>query len=199
MSIFKSWTTLTVRFPSNVELSSLPGRKPSETEAKPLTETTFATYLILRRHLGEIVARTCRLFSRVSKPIQYEEIKDIEALFRKFIANLPPDFRMIEPDKSHDKDLWYLPIHRYYIQTEILHFRIILHRPYLLRKLRSGRYAPSRTASFDSAVLDFKIRMAFKKDVPDFFETLLGGSFREFVGRLTEHFLALKSHFRTSL
>ena len=71
-------------------------------------------------------------------------------------------------------------MHRYYIQTEVLHFIIILHRPWLLRKLRSTRYALSRRACFDAAVTDWKVRNAFKVDCPDFFETLLGGSFREF-------------------
>jgi hypothetical protein len=54
-------------------------------------------------------------------------------------------------------ELWYLPVHRYYIQTEILHFIIILHRPWLLRKLRTNRYALSRNACFEAAVTDYKI------------------------------------------
>jgi hypothetical protein len=37
-------------------------------------------------------------------------------------------------DKIADEaELWYLPTHRYYIQTEILHFTIILHVSVLLR------------------------------------------------------------------
>ncbi|ORX34040.1 fungal-specific transcription factor domain-domain-containing protein [Kockovaella imperatae] len=169
--------------PSNIDMSNnegLKNLKPNETPSKPLQTSTFATYLILRRRLSEIVGEIARLFSRISNPIQYDEVKRIDGLFTQFMAELPPDFRMRNPDKSNDSQLWYLSIHRYYIQTEILHFRIILHRPYLLRRLRSSRYALSRSACFESAVLDFKIREAFKKDVPDFFETLLGGSFREF-------------------
>jgi len=30
-------------------------------------------------------------------------------------------------------ELWFLPVHRYYIQTEILHFTIILHVSALLK------------------------------------------------------------------
>ena len=172
------------RFPSNIDMRHMQGLKnlkPNETPSKPMHESTYATYLILRRQLAEIVGEIARLFSRISKPIHYDEIKEIDGLFNQFVSSLPPDFRLHNPDKSHDGASYYLPVHRYYIQTEVLHFRIILHRPYFLRKLRSSKYTLSRIACFDSAALDFNIRNAFKKDVPDFFETLLGGSFREFV------------------
>lgn len=31
------------------------------------------------------------------------------------------------PGEADQVECWYLPVHRYYIQTEILHFIIILH------------------------------------------------------------------------
>lgn len=85
---------------------------------------------------------------------------------------------------------------------------IILHRPWFLRQARSDKYKLSRTACFEAAITDFKIvsmspdvavckglteqRQAFHKENPDFFETLLGGSFREFVSVCcVEHHFAL--------
>lgn len=81
----------------------------------------------------------------------------------------------MRPRLTQNTELWFLPIHRYYIQTEILHFTIILHvsykktcrlmktlivamqRPWLLRRLKSSRYNLSRTACFDAAITDYKI------------------------------------------
>lgn len=77
----------------------------------------------------------------------YKEIERIGGEMNRFVNELPRCYRMEDPDKSMDKgeygpiahpswrsasqadqtELWYLPTHRYYIQTEILHFTIILH------------------------------------------------------------------------
>ncbi|WWC59664.1 uncharacterized protein I303_102226 [Kwoniella dejecticola CBS 10117] len=165
--------------PSNIDLSAL--RENKKAVPQPMTEPTFATYLILRGGLGRIVAKVTQHFQRLSgQNSSYKDVEALDAEFKQFVDSLPPTYKMLTPDKSYDKKLWFLPIHRYYIQTEILHFTIILHRPWLLRKLRSSRYALSRQACFDAAIKDYKLRQMFKVDCPDFFETLLGGSFREF-------------------
>ncbi|WRT64595.1 uncharacterized protein IL334_001528 [Kwoniella shivajii] len=164
--------------PSNIELTAL--RDDKKASPQPMTEPTFATYLILRRGLGCIVAKVTQHFQTLSGQTSYRDVEALDAEFKQFVEDLPPTYKMLSPDKSYDKKMWFLPIHRYYIQTEILHFTIILHRPWLLRKLRSSRYALSRQACFDAAVTDYKLRQMFKVDCPDFFETLLGGSFREF-------------------
>ncbi|WVR04770.1 hypothetical protein IAU60_001782 [Kwoniella sp. DSM 27419] len=164
--------------PSNLHLGDLKADKSAV--PRPLSEPTFATYLILRRALGLIVAKMTNQFQRLQGQMSYREVEAVDEELRQFVRELPPAFRMLSPDKSWDGQMWYLPIHRYYIQTEVLHFTIILHRPWLLRKLRSSRYSRSRAACFDAAITDYKLRQEFKVDCPDFFETLLGGSFREF-------------------
>nr|XP_019008291.1 uncharacterized protein I206_06846 [Kwoniella pini CBS 10737]OCF47072.1 hypothetical protein I206_06846 [Kwoniella pini CBS 10737] len=165
--------------PSNIDLSAL--RDNKKATPQPMSEPTFATYLILRGGLGKLVAKVTQHFQRLSgQSSSYKDVEALDAEFKQFVEDLPPTYKMLTPDKSYDKKLWFLPIHRYYIQTEILHFTIILHRPWLLRKLRSSRYALSRQACFDAAIKDYKLRQMFKIDCPDFFETLLGGSFREF-------------------
>ncbi|WWC86725.1 uncharacterized protein L201_001603 [Kwoniella dendrophila CBS 6074] len=164
--------------PSNIELEAL--KEDKKALPRPMLEPTFATYLILRRGLGCIVAKVTQHFQRLSGQTSYKDVEALDAELKQFVEDLPPTFKMLTPDKSYDQKMWFLPIHRYYIQTEILHFTIILHRPWLLRKLRSSRYALSRQACFDAAVTDYKLRQMFKVDCPDFFETLLGGSFREF-------------------
>ncbi|WVN89314.1 uncharacterized protein L203_104536 [Cryptococcus depauperatus CBS 7841] len=164
--------------PSNINLPDILRNK--QVKPRPMSEPTFGTYLILRRGLGEIVAKITHHFQRLEGPTEYRDVEAIDAEMKQFVANLPPAFSMLNHDRSDDDKLWFLPIHRYYIQTEILHFTIILHRPWLLRRLKSSRYALSRSACFDAAIMDYKIRQAFKVDCPNFFETLLGSSFREF-------------------
>lgn len=164
--------------PSNLNLVDLLENKLAK--PRPITEPTFGTYLLLRRRLGDIVAKITHHFQRLTGQTQYRDVEALDAELKQFVADLPPTFTMLNHDKSYDSKLWYLPIHRYYIQTEILHFTIILHRPWLLRRLKSSRYNLSRIACFDAAITDYKIRQAFKIECPDFFETLLGSSFREF-------------------
>ncbi|RXK39216.1 hypothetical protein M231_03573 [Tremella mesenterica] len=164
--------------PLNLDLGEISPDGPAS--PKLMDIPTFATYLILRHRLGLIVAKITNHFQRLRSMATYKVIEDLDAELKEFVKDLPAAFRMHDFDRSYDTKLWFLPVHRYYIQTEILHFTIILHRPYLLRKLRQNRYALSRNACFEAAVTDWKIRNAFKRDCPDFFETLLGGSFREF-------------------
>ncbi|KAK8847577.1 hypothetical protein IAR55_005436 [Kwoniella newhampshirensis] len=171
-------TCVDTRPPSNLEMKIL--RENKNAQPQPISEPTFATYLILRHGLGCIVAKITQHFQRLQGQTQYRDVENLDAELKQFVSDLPPAFSLHNPDKSTDDKFWYLPVHRYYIQTEILHFVIILHRPWLLRKLRSQRYALSQSACFDAAITDYKIRQAFKVDVPDFFETLLGSSFREF-------------------
>ncbi|ODN79510.1 hypothetical protein L202_03476 [Cryptococcus amylolentus CBS 6039] len=164
--------------PSNTDLPDILENKAIK--PKPWSEPTYSTYLILRRGLGQIVAKITKQFQHLQGQTGYKDVEAIDAELKELVASMPPSFAMHNPDKSWDDKLWFLSIHRYYIQTEILHFTIILHRPWLLRRLRSSRYVLSRNACFEAATTDYKIRQAFKIDCPDFFETLLGSSFREF-------------------
>jgi hypothetical protein len=129
---------------------------------RPLDQPTFATYLILRRALGEIVARITQHFQRLDGGGGYKDVEVLDGQIRALRESLPPAFSIDSPNEEWDdseswtpaptwtalmaQECWYLPVHRYYIQT----------------------------------------RQAWKKDFPDFFETLLGSSFREFVGRRVE-------------
>ena len=75
----------------------------------------------------------------LGEAVQYRDVEALDEDFKSFVAALPRAFRMNDPDRSWDKskrtrpkfplmpELWFLPVHRYYIQTEILHFTIILH------------------------------------------------------------------------
>lgn len=74
----------------------------------------------------------------------------------------------------------FIPVHRFLLITEILFIRVSLHRPYLLRRLGSDRYARSRSASFESAIRDFRVRQAFRHLMSNEVEASLSNAYREF-------------------
>ncbi|EIW69211.1 hypothetical protein TREMEDRAFT_31258 [Tremella mesenterica DSM 1558] len=155
--------------PSNLELSDLYDLDPSQSfpESKPLSQPTTATFLILRKGLAKIIGRIVHHFQKLNEPAQYADVEGLQHELDGFVQALPEHFRMHDPDRSLDKDNWWLPVHRFLLLTEVLVTTIVLHRPWLLRKLSSNRYAASRTACFEAAKLDFQIRQEFRREVPD--------------------------------
>lgn len=178
-------------------------------QPRPLSEPTTATFLILRSQLAKIVGRIVHHFQKLDEPAQYSDVERLQRELETFSEQLPPHFRMHRPDKSLDKSesmrsrqdfhrlkeaLFWLPVHRFMLLTEILVTTIILHvsdtdvrrislmsqRPWLLRKLSSNRYAASRTSCFEAAKLDFRIRQEFSREVPDFRLFAITGQFKMF-------------------
>ncbi|KAK8861265.1 hypothetical protein IAR55_002084 [Kwoniella newhampshirensis] len=165
--------------PSNVDLAEFDpalGMPP----IKPYHEPTPALYLILRKRLAGIIGRIVHHFQKLNEPAQYSDVEKLQHELDTFVEQLPPHFRMHDPDKGLDQVHFWLPVHRFMLLTEVLVTTIILHRPWLLRKLSSNRYAVSRTACFEAAKLDFQIRQEFQRETPDFQSYAITGQFRMF-------------------
>jgi hypothetical protein len=141
--------------PSNVEFADLEPGQPII--SKPLSEPTSSTFVILRKRFAKIVGKITHHFQKLHEPARFEDVEFLDKELRNFINDLPPHYRMEDADKSLDAVQPYIPIHRYYLSTEILFIVITLHRPWLLRRLRSDRFAMSRRACFDAAKMDFRI------------------------------------------
>jgi hypothetical protein len=137
------------------------------------------TFVILRHHLAEIIGRMVHHFQQVQEKSRYLEVLSLEDDLLKFIDNLPPHYAF-SPDTSLDHIHTYIPVHRFLLVTEILFVRISLHRPYMLRRLNSDRYARSRAACFQSAITDFEVRRAFRETVPKETRDSLSNAYREF-------------------
>jgi hypothetical protein len=164
----------------NVEFAKVTARQ--KLVPKPLSEPTSSTFIILRRRFAKIVGDITYLFNKLHEHAKIEEVEQLDKDLRNFIQDLPPHFRMENADKSLDyhPDHSYIPIHRFYLLTEILFIIITLHRPWLLRKLKSDKILLSRRACFDAAKMDFRIRQAFRADHPGVHNAYVGGQFREF-------------------
>lgn len=137
------------------------------------------TFVILRHQLAEIIGRMVHHFQQVRDKSHYTEVVSLDNDLLNFIDNLPPHYSL-QPDTSFDSTLPYIPIHRFLLITEILFVRISLHRPYMLRRLDSNRFAPSRKACFESAMRDFEVRQAFRKTTTKEVRDSLGNSYRLF-------------------
>ncbi|KAK4688108.1 hypothetical protein P7C73_g1993, partial [Tremellales sp. Uapishka_1] len=166
--------------PSNLEMSDFVHPSVTFPRIRPLSEPTTSTFLILRGRMANICGRIVHHFQKLDEPAQYADVEKLQQELDLLVAQLPPHFRMIGPDKSLDKTLFWLPLHRYMLLTEITATTIILHRPWLLRRLSSDRYAASRTACFESVKLDFQIREDSKRDIPDLDLYGIGGHSKMF-------------------
>ncbi|KAJ7276454.1 hypothetical protein B0H12DRAFT_23490 [Mycena haematopus] len=145
----------------------------------PLSTPTRMTYVILRHQLATIIGRMVHHFQQVRTVSHYSEVLAIDDELLHFISTLPPHFSL-EPDKSLDETSSYIPVHRYLLVTEVLFIRNSLHMPYILRKLKTDRYAHSRNACFESAMKDFDVRRAFQKTVSKDIQESLSNAYREF-------------------
>jgi hypothetical protein len=148
-------------------------------EVYPLSRPTPMTFVILRHQLAEIIGRMVHHFQQVREKSHYSEVIALDDDLLKFINNLPPHYSL-QPDASLDHTFNYIPVHRFLLITEILFVRISLHRPYMLRRLNSDRYARSRNACFESAIMDFGVRQAFRETMPKETRDSLSNAYREF-------------------
>ncbi|KAF7355362.1 Zn(2)-C6 fungal-type domain-containing protein [Mycena sanguinolenta] len=162
--------------PSNIDDDLAPGltRNPV-----PLSTPTRMTYVILRHQLASIIGRMVHHFQQVRTVSHYSEVLAIDDELLHFINTLPPNFAL-EPDKSLDETSTFIPVHRYLLVTEVLFVRNSLHMPYILRKLKTDRYAHSRNACFESAMKDFDVRRAFQQTVSKDIQESLSNAYREF-------------------
>ncbi|KAK7470590.1 hypothetical protein VKT23_002014 [Stygiomarasmius scandens] len=145
----------------------------------PLSSPTRMTYLILRHQLASIIGRIVHHFQKVRTTSHYSEVVALDDELLKFVANLPPHYSL-DPDTSLDEKHSFIPVHRFLLITEILFVRTSLHRPYILRRLTSDRYARSRAACFESAIKDFQVRFAFREKAGPERHTSLSNAYREF-------------------
>ncbi|KAF7301717.1 Zn(2)-C6 fungal-type domain-containing protein [Mycena indigotica] len=167
--------------PSNVDDDS-PSPSPGIRTSLPLSNPTRMTYVILRHQLAAIIGRMVHHFQQVRTGSHYSEVLVIDDELLHFMETLPPHFSL-DPDRSLDEKLAYIPIHRFLLITEVLFVRNSLHMPYILRKLKSDRptpYARSRNACFESAIKDFTVRRAFQNTVPKETRESLSNAYREF-------------------
>jgi hypothetical protein len=137
------------------------------------------TFVILRHQLASIIGRIVHHFQQVRERSHYSEVVALDDELLKFITNLPPHYSLT-PDTSLDGQHPFIPIHRFLLLTEILFIRTGLHRPYLLKRLNSERYARSRVACFESAIKDYELRQAFRDTVSKETRDSLSNAYRKF-------------------
>ena len=80
--------------------------------------------------------------------------------------DLPSYFKLEHPDKSMDNQYHYLAFHRQMLASEFYYTRILLHRPFILRRRDSTTYDYSRRAAIEAARADLIGRRDFQLNKP---------------------------------
>ncbi|OSD04240.1 hypothetical protein PYCCODRAFT_1387107 [Trametes coccinea BRFM310] len=173
IAIHDSYTS--TRPPSNTEEMTASG----QFKVVPLSQPTRLTFLILRHHLAEIMGRMSDFFQNVHSPRHYSDVLALDDELLKYKQNLPP-FLSLDPDTSLDQSHPFIPLQRFLLVTEFLFVRISLHRPYLLRKLSSTKYARSRNACFESALKDYEVRQEYFSTISRTGRDPVASAYREF-------------------
>ncbi|KAJ8481774.1 hypothetical protein ONZ51_g5768 [Trametes cubensis] len=173
VAIHDSYTS--TRPPSNAEEMTASG----QFKVVPLSQPTRMTFLILRHQLAEIMGRMSDFFQNVHSPRHYSDVISLDDELLKYKQNLP-SFFSLDTDTSLDASHPYIPLQRFLLVTEFLFVRISLHRPYILRKLDSPKYARSRNACFESALKDYEIRQEYFTIISRSGRDPVASAYREF-------------------
>ncbi|KAF8591511.1 hypothetical protein K439DRAFT_1650746 [Ramaria rubella] len=167
------------RAPLNIDDASLESSS-SPVNPQALSNPTVITFAILRHALAGIMGRIAHHFQQVQGHDPYSEVLALEEELNKFITSLPPCYSLTNPDTSFDDTRTYIPVHRFLLLTEVMFYRIGLHRPYFLRRLDADTFDRSRQACIDSAKHDTEIRRNFFKIASREVIDACGGMFRAF-------------------
>ncbi|KAH8121906.1 fungal-specific transcription factor domain-containing protein [Trichoderma asperelloides] len=144
--------------PENVWLDDMEDEEASRAVPQPLSLPTPSVLSSLLYRLAQVVGKIqekCFGMERAS----YEAVLQLDANLVRWSEQLPPYFRLDNPDTAADDALPFLPWHRLYLHTSFHFARIVLHRPFLLRESITDRFRTSHEACMSSALADLKIRL----------------------------------------
>ncbi|OXG73201.1 hypothetical protein C348_06163 [Cryptococcus neoformans Gb118] len=122
--------------------------------SKPLSETTTATYHILKIDFALVVRHFIDAINVNFPNASYEAIMELDLQFRQVYDSLPAPFR---PDLPQPFELSYAGSKRYLVEQRIfmgitLHNRIMrLHRAYMVRGYEDPKYEYSTRVCLESA------------------------------------------------
>jgi hypothetical protein len=142
----------------NVWLDDLEEEEANRVVPQPLSLPTPSVLSFLLYRLARVIGKIqekCFGMERAS----YEVVLQLDADLIMWSEQLPPYFRLDNPDTTGDEGLPFLPWHRLYLHTSFHFARIILHRPFLLRESITDRFRASHEACMSSALADLKIRL----------------------------------------
>ncbi|EST05122.1 hypothetical protein PSEUBRA_005381 [Kalmanozyma brasiliensis GHG001] len=160
--------------PSDIDIDTMPrSARPyvPRTRPRPNTPPGVFLFVAIRHELTRLTGKIVEHFQNLASPRRYADVVALDEELEKFRKDIPDIYRVDKvangtgPDtnKEFDTVCPWLPLHRYLLNIEYHYVRIALHRPYVLRN--SEKYSHSRTAGFESAKADRKVRQEYRKDV----------------------------------
>ncbi|KAI0594603.1 fungal-specific transcription factor domain-containing protein [Biscogniauxia sp. FL1348] len=163
-----------VKLASNVWLDEMSEEEASTEPEKPFSEPTLSLWSRLSHELamivGKIQERCFGLFA-----VSYDTVLALDGEIIAWEAQLPPCFRLENPDRSKDGALPFLEWNRLHLHSMYHFARVTLHRPFLLRQSITDRYRRSHDACITSACADLAMRLRyFDQPLADRFKWTLG-------------------------
>lgn len=160
--------------PSDIDIDTMPrSARPyvPRTRPRPNTPPGVFLFVAIRHELTRLTGKIVEHFQNLASPRRYADVVALDEELEKFRKDIPDIYRVDKattgtgPDtnKEFDTVCPWLPLHRYLLNIEYHYVRIALHRPYVLRN--SEKYSHSRTAGFESAKADRRVRQEYRKDV----------------------------------
>ncbi|CDW97787.1 hypothetical protein [Sporisorium scitamineum] len=160
--------------PSDIDIDTMPrSARPyvPRTRPRPNTPPGVFLFVAIRHELTRLTGKIVEHFQNLASPRRYADVVALDEELEKFRKDIPDIYRVDKattgtgPDtnKEFDTVCPWLPLHRYLLNIEYHYVRIALHRPYVLRN--SEKYSHSRTAAFESAKADRRVRQEYRKDV----------------------------------
>ncbi|KAM0756018.1 hypothetical protein T439DRAFT_376279 [Meredithblackwellia eburnea MCA 4105] len=137
--------------PANADISAVGLHDPTPIVSHPREHITPYTSILFEIELSIIVGRICdRCFS--ARPSSYKDVLDADRMLVEYEQRLPPAFRNPSLELLHE--IPYLAADMQFCQLQLTWIRMVLHRPYLLRRIPVAGPDPfdkSRTAAISFA------------------------------------------------
>jgi hypothetical protein len=118
--------------------------------ARPNTEPTPVSYLVVKVRLAQQLGIILRATGRVKDQAHYDEILRLDAQLRDVRAGLPLHLRMQPLDGSQDS--LKLVMSRFHVDSLYLKLLCLLHRKYMPRARNNPRYAHSRRTAIEASL-----------------------------------------------
>jgi hypothetical protein len=120
---------------------------------------------VLRHALAIIMGKISDKIFSLKSP-HYSTVVELDQELIEWKHNLPSYFKLEHPDKSMDDHYHYLAFHRQMLASEFYYTRILLHRPFILKKRDASAYDYSRRAAIEAARADLIGRRDFQLNKP---------------------------------
>jgi len=151
---------------SNIWIDDMPDDAATITPEQSTDDPTPSIYYHYQQQmsavLGDIQDECFGILPTTTSYVTYEKVLHLDKTLLAWASNLPPYFRLANPDTAMDADRPFLSWQRMYLHSSYHFARITLHRTYVLLESLTDRFSYSRHACISSACADLRLKLNFR-------------------------------------